>query len=1455
MKHKKIVSLMLSLFLLLSLFPMSISAESSTTITVQSVTATAGSTVTVPVTIQNNPGILGASLKFSYDPKLTLTNITNGSAFSALTMTKPGSLTSPCKVIWDGQDLDENDISDGTMVVLQFAVSDDAVAGETYNIRVSYDDGDFVDSDLNPIDVTTVNGAVSVISIKYGDVNDDTKINTTDIIMMRRHIAGGYSQRIIEKAADVDCNGKVNTTDVILVRRFTAGGYDVELPYIVCNHSLVEVPYKAPTTSEAGNIAYWRCSKCNKCYSDNKGEHEIRQADTIIPQLSLNEYTITYYVDSNDNYLKALEITNPNPSTYAEENGLDLSDLHVDGYNFVGWFTAQTGGTQVTQIPAGTTGNKTLYAHWEKVNFTVQLACDMVPQSPVTYTTDNGAVLPKPSLDKYTFVGWSDSQGNMWDSIPQGTTGNFTLLANWSSNRNKAEAVKTLGDPIVCEDSENGLIMFGYEIGTIKNVPLYTTLQLQCANGLISTFKVEEQDTISETNAKTVAEKIQQATTNSTAWSLSSDWNNTTQVSESYINQIGKTTEEAETCAKTTTGTYSIGTSSGGKNSTTDSSSGSYKLSKNTSHSDTTTSEDSYELTTNAKITAELSASYAGIGAKVGSELGYNEKEGYKDTQSGTDGWSKNIDTSEETSHSSLAESTWNSSSSYTNSDTVSRNTTVSSAISELVSKQYGYGSSYAIGGSNNESQTFASTDTSAKECSSSITYFNSQIATKTTSYSSTGNTHGNYRMVMAGTIHVFAVVCYDVAKQEYFVYTYNILGDGVNSDDAPKEYLDYSYDGTFEDYETSIIPFEVPYYVNQYVNSRIAVSDGLQIDVDTGIVENYIPDSSNPDSIVIIPSYVRVNNNDGTYSSVKVTGIRSSLFKNNTDIVGVSLSSFIDEIPDSAFEGCSSLREIICPNVTKIGDNAFKGCTSLSTFTLPEFTESVGNNAFEGVPSVSSVAQGTEVAQAVASCGADSITLDISAIPENEAQNMEFSIGEISTFELIGKDKEYKGLSIKSDAETTIINGVTFTENNKVPMELASQNVTLDRVTVDCTGFALALKAEETNLILNRTVNLLSHNENTVLCKNIVLSNLSSSVVGKLNVTGNVLVYGDIVGDNYLTVNDGEIIYINEDDFDNYLSAHRVSFDANGGTVNAEDKLVPLSSSFGELPKPIRDYYTFDGWYTAAEGGDLITADSIMTSLVDLTLYAHWTQNAPSEWTLASNVPADAEIVDRYYTYTLTSYTSSGSSSMSGWSPYDSSWVWSNYGGWSDWSTTNPGESDSRQREWKQGSNWVDTSYWKDTSHYEGRWRYYHWCGTRGNTDIYTYQYSSNYQFHEMSTSYELGVYRYANGSVPEYGQYDWCGRSNLWFRGGYSNDNGDYYWEQWVSSGEWVSQGYTNYYDLWRYRDRSKVYTYYFKKTQNKESASYPTYNLLSSVSESSHPNGDYMSNVQEYVQYRAK
>ncbi len=44
------------------------------------------------------------------------------------------------------------------------------------------------------------------------------------------------------------------------------------------------------------------------------------------------------------------------------------------------------------------------------------------------------------------------------------------------------------------------------------------------------------------------------------------------------------------------------------------------------------------------------------------------------------------------------------------------------------------------------------------------------------------------------------------------------------------------------------------------------------------------------------------------------------------------------------------------------------------------------------------------------------------------------------------------------------------------------------------------------------------------------------------------------------------------------------VTFDPNGGTVDKETKEVIYGSTYGELPIPTREGYTFDGWYTESE-------------------------------------------------------------------------------------------------------------------------------------------------------------------------------------------------------------------------------------------------------------------------------
>ena len=66
------------------------------------------------------------------------------------------------------------------------------------------------------------------------------------------------------------------------------------------------------------------------------------------------------------------------------------------------------------------------------------------------------------------------------------------------------------------------------------------------------------------------------------------------------------------------------------------------------------------------------------------------------------------------------------------------------------------------------------------------------------------------------------------------------------------------------------------------------------------------------------------------------------------------------------------------------------------------------------------------------------------------------------------------------------------------------------------------------------------------------------------------------------------------------------VHFESNGALM---PRKVPWGRAYGELPVLSREGYTFDGWFTEAEGGTQIQATDIMPeNTVEQTLYAHWT-------------------------------------------------------------------------------------------------------------------------------------------------------------------------------------------------------------------------------------------------------
>ena len=71
--------------------------------------------------------------------------------------------------------------------------------------------------------------------------------------------------------------------------------------------------------------------------------------------------------------------------------------------------------------------------------------------------------------------------------------------------------------------------------------------------------------------------------------------------------------------------------------------------------------------------------------------------------------------------------------------------------------------------------------------------------------------------------------------------------------------------------------------------------------------------------------------------------------------------------------------------------------------------------------------------------------------------------------------------------------------------------------------------------------------------------------------------------------------------------NTYTITFNANGGITSSSSKSVTYNGTYGDLPTPTKDGYSFLGWYTAASGGTQITSSSSVSTTANQTLYAQW--------------------------------------------------------------------------------------------------------------------------------------------------------------------------------------------------------------------------------------------------------
>lgn len=85
----------------------------------------------------------------------------------------------------------------------------------------------------------------------------------------------------------------------------------------------------------------------------------------------------------------------------------------------------------------------------------------------------------------------------------------------------------------------------------------------------------------------------------------------------------------------------------------------------------------------------------------------------------------------------------------------------------------------------------------------------------------------------------------------------------------------------------------------------------------------------------------------------------------------------------------------------------------------------------------------------------------------------------------------------------------------------------------------------------------------------------------------------------------------------------YAVIFDSQGGS-SVPSQNVAYNSSATEPEAPVRDGYTFVGWYTEPEGGDRWVFDRKVEE--DITLYAHWRKSATASFIVKHQIEGQAE-------------------------------------------------------------------------------------------------------------------------------------------------------------------------------------------------------------------------------------
>ena len=194
----------------------SAASEETAKLTVDTVTAQPGQTVTLTLTLSGNPGITGLYFGFDYDKNLlTLEDYSSSNEDFAQHDWTVG-IGQGEKALWLQPDETK---AEGAILSLTFRVSQNAGIGE---IPVALTEVSAVDARADEVEITGISGGITVSLGLAGDVNGDGEVTNADLIRLRRYLSG---QSVSAETGNADLNGdgKVDLKDLMLLQLLLTG--------------------------------------------------------------------------------------------------------------------------------------------------------------------------------------------------------------------------------------------------------------------------------------------------------------------------------------------------------------------------------------------------------------------------------------------------------------------------------------------------------------------------------------------------------------------------------------------------------------------------------------------------------------------------------------------------------------------------------------------------------------------------------------------------------------------------------------------------------------------------------------------------------------------------------------------------------------------------------------------------------------------------------------------------------------------------------------------------------------------------------------------------------------------------------------------------------------------------------------------------------------------------------